>query len=506
MRNLGLGSFSTRTNNRLGTLFYVLVAVLATAPAWIVRYPPLEDLPFHESTLRVIHSYADRNYGFADDFVLSLRNTQYVLYYVVASVLSYVLGVRVATIAMMCLYLGGTSLALRQLLIALGKDERLCLLVVPLLVNQMFMFGLLPFVVGIPLMFLALAVALPYLDRPTWRRGIVLAALVFALFYTHVLPYALFGIGFAALFPWTRPHTWIAVAAPIAPSLAAVGWWISLSKVGKESFGALGTATATVAPWGAALAAWPRWSSDVFHDQSNDMYFIALFVLVLLAIGLAQGDVDRSDPKARALVAVPLACTVAYFVTGQSLGGVWLFSQRFPVLALMMTIPVLRMPTGMRGAIVTTCALMVATLSTVNTCAHFITFQREEVGAFDDALDVMEPRKHVAALMYDKGSAVVNLWPFVHFGSYYQVDKGGVVQFSNAGGFYWWPVQFKPGRYPPPGTRPRFRWEWTPEQVPIGELYPYYDYVLTRGPGFAPPPGTFHVVYCDTHWTVFKRD
>jgi hypothetical protein len=101
---------------------------------------------------------------------------------------------------------------------------------------------------------------------------------------------------------------------------------------------------------------------------------------------------------------------------------------------------------------------------------------------------------------------VVNLWPFLHFGSYYQVDKGGVVQFSNAGGFYWWPVQFRPGRYPPPGTRPRLRWEWTPEQVPIGELYPYYDYVLTRGPGFAPPPGTFHVVYCDEHWTVFKRD
>lgn len=500
---LRLGNLGVLSEHR--TLFFVLVAMLATAPAWIVRYPPLEDLPFHESTLRVIHSYADLHYGFANDFSLSFGRTQYVLYYLVASVVSYALGVRGASIAMMCLYLGGTPLALRHLLIALGKDERLCLLVVPLLVNQMFMFGLLPFVVGIPLMFLALAVALPYVDRPTWRRGIILAALVFALFYTHVVPYTLFGIGFAALFLRSRPYKWVTVA-PVAPSLAAVGWWISLSKVGKESFGALGTATANGAPLSTALAAWPRWSVDVFHDQSNDLYFIALFVLVLLAIGLAQGDSDQCDPKARALVAIPLACTVVYFAMGDSLGGVWLFSQRFPVLALMTTIPVLRMPRGIRGAIVTACALMLATLSTVNTCTHFIAFQRDEVGAFDDALRVMEPRKHVAALIYDKGSAVVNLWPFLHFGSYYQVDKGGVVQFSNAGGFYWWPVQFRPGRYPPPGTRPRVRWEWTPEQVPIGELYPYYDYVLTRGPGFAPPPGTFHVVYCDAHWTVFKRD
>src|SRR5580704_14025456 len=65
---------------RFWTIFYLLVAVLATAPAWIVRYPPLEDLPFHVSTLRQIHSFADPAYGFSSDFFLNLTGTQYALY------------------------------------------------------------------------------------------------------------------------------------------------------------------------------------------------------------------------------------------------------------------------------------------------------------------------------------------------------------------------------------------------------------------------------------------
>jgi hypothetical protein len=38
------------------------------------------------------------------------------------------------------------------------------------------------------------------------------------------------------------------------------------------------------------------------------------------------------------------------------------------------------------------------------------------------------------------------------------------------------------------------------------ELYPYYDYVLVRGWGFSPPPGTFHVAYKGRRWTVYARD
>src|SRR5689334_12731979 len=155
--------------------FFFAISLLATAPAWIVKYPPLEDLPFHGSTLRQIFSYANPAYGFREVYFINLAHTQYALYYVVADVFALFLGVRYASIAMMCLYLGGTPLALRWLLRTFGKDERLALFVVPLLVNAMFVVGLLPYVVAIPVMLCAWAVSVDDVETPTRARGITLA-------------------------------------------------------------------------------------------------------------------------------------------------------------------------------------------------------------------------------------------------------------------------------------------------------------------------------------------
>ena len=492
-----------RLRLRASTWFYLAVALMASAPAWIVRNPPLQDLPFHVATLRLVHSYRDPAFGFSDDFVLNLTGTQYALYYVVGSALAYLVGVANATVALMCLYLGGTVLALRSLLAALGKDERLTLFVVPMLVNVMFLYGLLPFMCGIPLMFAGLTVAVRHIEQPSRARGAVLSVVAVALFFAHVVPYALFGLGFAALFPWSRPRVWLAVALPVLPSLLAVLWWVALSSQGKESAGALSSAFRH-APYAEAMSRLPSWSIDVFRDTTDEWHFIALVVTGLLAVGLSQGERDRAKHSARALVVIPLACTVLYFATGSMLGDVWLFSERFPVPGMMSLIPLLPMPRGVRGLAVSALAFAVALSSTVNVCQHFVAFQREEVGDFHDALAVMAPRKHVAALIYDRGSTIVNDVPFLHFGSYYQAEKGGVIQFSNSGALYW-PVRFRPGHYPPPGTRPRLRWEWTPEQVPMQELYPYYDYVLTRGPGFTPPAGTFRLVWHGNKWSVYAR-
>ena len=501
---LGAVKLRWRPRVRQSTWFYLAVAFVASAPAWIVRYPPLQDLPFHVATIRLLHSLGDPAYGFGDDYVLNLGGTQYALYYLVGSAIAYLVGVANASVVLTCLYLGGTVLAMRALLYAVGKDERLCLFVVPLLFNVMFMYGLMPFMCGIPLAFASLAVAVRYLDRPTRGRGVWLGVLALALFYTHIVPYALFGVGYAGLFPWARPRRWLAAAVAVVPSLAALVWWVVLSPQGKQSAGALGAAFQHL-PYAESMTRLPQWSVDVFRDSTDEWHFIALAVVALFAVGMAQGDRDPARPSARALVAIPIACTVAYFMLGSDLGDVWLFSERFPAPGLIGAVPLMRMPKGARGFLASALALAVAVSSTVNVCQHFIRFQLEEVGDFDLAVDAMEPRKRVAALIYDKGSGVLNDIPFLHFGSYYQARKGGIIQFSYASWLFW-PVRFRPGHFPPPGTKPRPRWEWTPEAVSIQELYPYYDYVLTRGNGFSPPPGTFHLAWRGQRWSVFARD
>jgi hypothetical protein len=486
----------------------VALALAASAPAWIVKYPPMMDLPFHLATIRIVHNFHDPQYGFDQNFVLTLGRTQYVVYYLLGSALAYLLGVVKANIVLMSAYLGGTVLALRQLLRALGKDERLCLFVVPLLVNAMFMFGLFPFLLGIPIMFWALATAIRYFEAPTLKRAILLAVLALALFYSHIFPFGIFGLGFAAMFPWEKPTKWIKAGAPTIPALLTLLWWTFFTEAGKLTRGAVTDAGHDARkPVDQAIGDFHNWLTNVFADTTDDVIFVAFIGVALLGLGLSLGERDEAKARSRVYVLLPLACLVLYFTSTEGHGYIWLIAQRFPILLLMTAIPLLRMPRGFRGALVTAAALAVGIGSIVNTCRHFIEFQLEEVGDIDDALASMEPNKKVCTLIYDRGSRVVSgqWFPFLHFGSYYQVEKGGVVMFTYAG-YAHWPVDFQPGKYPPPGGPARQRWEWTPEQVSIREIFPYYDYVLTRGNGFHPPPGTYHVKLRAAPWTVWERD
>jgi hypothetical protein len=482
----------------------LFLGIAATAPAWIVRHPPLEDLPTHLAILRVVHSFSDPAYGLKEDFQLNLLHTQYLLYYVFASILAYVLGVMKANIAMMCLYLGGTILAMRELLRALRKDERLAIFTMPLLVNVMFLFGFLPFLLGIPVCLLGLSAAIRHIEKATPRTAAILGSIAFLLFLTHLFPFALFGFGFIALFPWTKPREWLRTGLPLLPALALVLLWMISSETAHKSLAGLSGPAEGAARLDVAIERTLQWTVNIFQDTTDEFYFILTALVALGAVALAQGDPDPSKRMSRRYAIVPIVCVVLYFTTGEYVGDVWLFAQRFPTLALVTGIPLLRMPTGGRGLLVTVAACAVGIGSIVNVCKHFIDFERDEVGDFDEALDHMEPRRRVAGLIYDKGSRIVNLAPFLHFVSYYQAEKGGVAQFSNAN-IQYSPFHFKPDRLPPEGQPARLRWEWTPEAVTSDELYPYYDYVLTRGSGFSPSPGRYHVKWLGSRWTVWER-
>jgi hypothetical protein len=487
---------------------YLVAAILCSAPAWIVKYPPMMDLPFHVATTRIIHDIHSPDFGFDDTYQLTLGRTQYVLYYLAGSFLSYFIGVARANVVLVSGYFAGTLLAMRALLRALDRDERMCFLVVPLLANAMFMFGLFPFLLGIPIMLWALATTVRWFEKMDTRSGVLLAALSLALFYSHIFPYAIFGLGFAAMFPWRHPTRWVRAALPPIPSLAMFAWWTLFTEAGKLTRGALtDTSQDFTKPVNAALADVHFWLVDIFQDTSDDVLFIGLCLLMVLALGMSLGERDRAKKVGRLYALLPIVCVVLYFRSTEGHGYIWLIAQRFPILFFITLIPVLRFPSGWRGHAVAGLAIALAAATTINTCKHFIQFQLDEVGDIDGALAQMAPKKRVCALIYDKGShkVVNNQWsPFLHFGSYYQAQKGGVVMFTYAG-YAHWPVDFKPGHYPPPGGPARLRWEWTPEMVPIGEIYPYYDYVLTRGDGFRAPVGTYRIKWREAPWTVWER-
>lgn len=486
------------------TWLCILAAIAATLPAWIVRFPPIEDLPYHLAAMRVIHSFHDPAFGFSEHYTLTLARTQYLGYYALGGALSYVLGIVAANVVLMCAYFAGTVLGLASLLRSLGKDPRLCLLSVPLTVNVMLLLGLFPFLLGIPLMFFGLSLAIRFFDDPSWPKGVGLGVLAVALFYLHVVPFGLFAIGFLALFPWRRLRSWPQLAAPVLPSFAIAAWWLFFTEAGKLTR-QVGSERAS-APLTTALSSVYHWMTDVFPDDSDERIFVALLGVALVTVAMAHGSRERVRAGTWRLVFLPLACAWFWFTTPEGRDYVWPLAPRFPILFALTLIPLLRMPDGWKGWAMSVAALGVAAASLVNTSSHFIRFQQQEVGDFEQALEAIPARQKVATLIYDRGSPTVNFSPFLHFGSYYQVRKGGLVQFSFAG-YPHWPFDYAPGKSPPPGGPARRRWEWTPESVPVrSELYPYYDYVLVRGGGFRPPPGTFHETFSGARWTVWQRD
>src|SRR6185312_13227615 len=328
---------------------------------WIVRHPPLQDLPFHIATIRVIHDFNDPALHFSDFYKLEIFHTAYVGYYLVGSFFAYFVGAYRANVLLMCLYLGGTPLALRELLKSLGKDERLCLFAVPLVVNVMFTYGLLPYVIGFPVMFLAMAWAARDIEKPTRKTGITLAVLGVVLFFAHVLPFFLFGVAYILFFPWLRPSKWIRAALPAVPSVLLAGWWFFGSAAGAAAeHGHASGGIFRSPPLGESFQQVLQWSTNVFTDQSDEKWLLCLVLAAILGIGLAQGEVDRSNHLSRKYFFVVLVCIAGFVSLSDHLGDVWLLAQRFPVPGLLCAIPLLRLPRSpIRSALATGAILAV---------------------------------------------------------------------------------------------------------------------------------------------------
>jgi hypothetical protein len=497
--------FQSFAPGRLGfaSLFYALVAIGTSAPAWIVRHPPLQDAPFHLATIRVIHDFSNPLYGFERDYDLNLAHTSYLLYYVMGSLLSYLVGVYRANVLLMALCLGGLPLGMRSFLQATGRDPRLCLFTVPLAVNVMFIYGLMPYVFGLTLLFFALAALVRHVREPSLARGMVVAGYGAALFFAHIFAFGLFALAAIAFFPFAKPHRWTAVISAMVPSVGLLCWWLRGSAAGAGATGSLKDSFQAL-PLAESLRQFPGWSFDIFRDDTDEKWFLILAALAIAGIVLSLGQRELGANTLRPFGVVVLVCFVSFFLLGDHLGEVWLFAQRFPVPALLCSVPFLRIPRGSFELPFVGALCAVGGASTVNVCQHFIDFERLEVGALDEAIEQMDFGKRVCGLIFDKGATNMHHTPFLHAVSYYQAAKGGVSMFGYAH-FLHWPFRFKPGKLPPPGTPARLRWEWTPESTPITEIYPYYDYVLVRGSGFAPPQNTYRIKWRSDRWSVWDR-
>jgi hypothetical protein len=492
----------------------LLAAVLVTLPVWFVRHLPAQDLPEHMTVIRILRSLHDPAFGFDVDYVPALGRTTYVVFYLLGAALAWPFGVFGAVKILVAVYFAGTLLGVRALARAIGADERVAAFSVPLLVNPLFIIGLLPFLFGVMVMLWAMAAVIAYFRAPTTARGVGAAALGLLLVELHPLPYVLFAFAAAlqvgASFfasprsPRSRRVALVRGAAIVGPSLAVFLSWLLLTTSGDIVRRLMeGRGGKARVPFVEAFLGLFGWIGDSFRDKSDNYLFGAMLGAAVVAFILGRAERPSSERgRTLAFAAVPLLAVLLYFFGQPENVYTWPLCQRYAVIAALLVIPLFRLPRGRLGQLWTGIAVSLGAAVVVNDVVHFVRFDREAKGV-DDAIAAMRPRAHVASLVFVSESNVVRFYPYVHAGAYYQVDRGGVVKFSFAG-FAHWPIDFKPGRYPPPGAPAWFGWEWHPDRVSEEELVPYFDYVLVRGT-YTPPGGGFVRVFDQGMWHVWRR-
>jgi hypothetical protein len=507
------------------SLVFAALSVAAIWPLFYVEHPPLQDLPQHLAAVRVLRDHPDLSLG--QYFDVELSRTQYLAYYGAVWLLSYVFGIALANKLVLAAALVALPWSLSSLLRVLGRDPRLAVFAFGLTYNAHLVLGFFNFVAALPLMFWGLAWAERLRHRYDRRSEVGLALLLVLCFYTHVVPFAFCALGMALVmmgdgFVLTLRRGFVFVPAAVCALL-----WLGSTPAGSATLAATGGVEADKEPKFASVAAAlkdaPNWLTDVLHGPRDEELLVAwgALFLVVLALGMrrhgppgaplpatprgsipASIDGELSVRAYRVALLCPLAL-VAYFVAPTSYDWIWPISARFPLIALLFAVVLLPQPRGFFGSATLAAVGFVAFLGFSDVARAFAAFERDEVGAIDQAIAAIPEGERVAGLIFDRGSREVKFSPFIHYAALYQAAKGGAVMFTFAD-FPQSPFRFKEASRPP---RVPPRWEWQPERVEPARDLTWYRYVLVRGSAgrIARDTEHFEKVFSGPRWTVWRR-
>lgn len=454
----------------------------AVAPLWLVDYLPLVDLPQHAAQVATWHRWAEPPpVGGLDVRALLEINlrTPYLLSRLLAYGLAFLVPVLDAYRVLLSFTVVGIPLAVLLLLRRTGGSPWWALATLPLGYGYAFYWGFIAYGLAVPLGLVYLAFVLDCARAPSRRRMLGLWLATQLLFFAHVFVFGWAGLMAAAvlgLHVFARPvdasgsgAVWAARARGLAtawgPLLAALPLplvWIAATR----------SAEAQVS--GRLLGAW-----DIERLAQAFRFLVAgehadptatLLGLALFGVPLVLG----ARPSRRLARWAPCALSLLVYLAApmEAFGTAFIYP-RFAVFLLptwLMALEPRRPPDRRVGLLV---ALVAVALFDVG-----MRLQRfdDEVGAFDRAVATMEPGRRVLYCALDPTSQHVGSAAYLHFGVWYQVEKGGLVEFSFA---HFFPnlLRYQAGAEPP--LPKDFDWGcWRFDYAAHGGAH--YDYFLVR--------------------------
>ena len=216
-----------------GVLTLVLVATL-----FAFRDLPMVDLPQHAAQIAAWVHWGDPAYR-THELELNFR-TPYLLAYPLARLLAPLLGTVVALKVVVAAALVAHVAAYDHLVRRLGHDPWLTLLGVPTALGYAFCFGFVSFLVAVPLVVFALAVALAHAEHPKLKSGLVLSGLLSLTLLAHGVAVALAMLAVGPLLLRGGGRFVARVAPLLAPVVLGAVWLVpgsSAARIGGTYWG-----------------------------------------------------------------------------------------------------------------------------------------------------------------------------------------------------------------------------------------------------------------------------
>ncbi len=505
----------------LATVAVVVAVAVVAVPLAAGRYPPIIDLPFHAAQTGALRHYFDPAYHFQEQFELRPFVVPYLSMYVIGALLmlafSAVTAVKIAAGTMLLLLPAGLAVMLH----GMKKSPLLGLSGLIAVWGPLTHWGFLNFLGATGLFAMVVGLSLLVVERLTRRRLAALAAVLVAVFFTHVYryPFAIAAVVGAGLVAGRRGRGLQAVAPVVFPAIALLAVWMKVRPAALR--GSMGPPHLDLG----RLHEIVGWQYGAFDDPDEGRA-LAFFAATLAAVAVSSGilrAIERRSPRwvgpapedrARAAL-VALGCAGAsllLFVTlPMAIGDWWYVYPRESTVACFLAlalIPDLPRTGVLRAALVG--AMAVAPLPMVAVVTRSYAAFDEPTRDFDTITRGLPLAPRLLYLIFEHSGSNRTVSPFIHLPAYVQAELGGALSYHfaiyGASPLAYRPREGRESIVPPP-TPPS--WESRPEAFDVLDRGRFFDWFLVRrrddpAPLFEADPS----IVLDRHvglWWLYRR-
>jgi hypothetical protein len=437
-------------------VFFFLIACLLLAPIWLVKYPPLLDYPNHLARTFVLAHLHDRAFRFQQFYSGDWGFYPYLTMDLSLIALQRIVPVLLAGRIFLSFCMLALPLAawffLRQ---ANPGEDHLALWALLQAHNIFFLYAFLNFHLSVALGLVAAGLWLRYLARPRLALWFLLVAVCTAIYFTHLVGFALTALLVTA-YGWLARRKMREILLTWLAFLPGALLYLYSSRVGLTAGRDFTLRTFT----GKFDGFW-----DIMHGYSKQLDHITLLALVVYFLAACWRNPDfRWNTRWLGLAAVLL---VVYWALPWGFGEEWDLDIR--VLPVLFVVILATAKVGRRGWKLAPLALLLFVARTADMTKNFIAAQPELAGLARSFQATPANARVLPIVEADEDDPVRH--PFAHFWAYGVVQRGwfSPYLFQIKGVI---PLQIKYDAYSPDGFWD-LGYDETPDWKQVREDYDY---------------------------------